>query len=65
MPSGRPHAVGAAGLIAGLLAEGGDTSTKLLGAAGGAVILILGIALISPRFVRPAARSSAVRTESR
>ena len=43
-------------VVAGLLAEGGDTSTKLLGAAGGAVILILGIALISPRFVGPAAR---------
>jgi putative ABC transport system permease protein len=49
--------LGGAGLvIAGLLAEGGDTSTKLLGAAGGAVVLILGIALISPRFVGPAAR---------
>ena len=49
--------LGGAGLvIAGLLAEGGDTSTKLLGAAGGAVVLILGIALISPRFVSPAAR---------
>ena len=43
-------------VVAGLLAEGGDTSTKLIGAAGGAVILILGIALISPRFVGPAAR---------
>ena len=43
-------------MIAGLLAEGGDTSTKLFGAAGGAVVLILGIALISPRFVGPAAR---------
>ena len=49
--------LGGAGLvIAGLLAEGGDTSTKLFGAAGGAVVLILGIALISPRFVGPAAR---------
>ena len=48
--------LGAGLVIAGLLAEGGDTSTKLLGAAGGAVILILGIALISPRFVPPAAR---------
>ena len=48
--------LGAGLVVAGLLAEGGDTSTKLLGAAGGAVILILGIALISPRFVGPAAR---------
>ena len=49
--------LGGAGLvIAGLLAEGGDTSTKLFGAAGGAVVLILGIAVISPRFVGPAAR---------
>ena len=49
--------LGGAGLvIAGLLAEGGDTTTKLFGAAGGAVVLILGIAVISPRFVGPAAR---------
>src|SRR3954464_4181751 len=47
---------GAALVVAGLLAKGGDTSTKLLGAAGGAVVLILGIAMISPRFVRPAAK---------
>ena len=50
-------------MIAGLLAEGGDTTTKLLGAAGGAVILILGIALISPRFVKPAARIVAAPVE--
>ncbi len=56
--------LGGAGLvIAGLLAEGGDTSTKLLGAAGGAVMLILGIALISPRFVKPAARVVAAPVE--
>ena len=56
--------LGGAGLVvAGLLAEGGDTSTKLLGAAGGAVILILGIALISPRFVGPAARVVAAPVE--
>ncbi len=56
--------LGGAGLvIAGLLAEGGDTATKLLGAAGGAVILILGIALISPRFVKPAARVVAAPVE--
>ena len=48
--------LGAGLVVAGLLAKGGDTSTKLLGAAGGAVILILGIAMISPRFVRPAAK---------
>ena len=50
-------------VVAGLLAEGGDTSTKLIGAAGGAVILILGIALISPRFVGPAARIVAAPIE--
>ncbi|HYH89918.1 MAG TPA: FtsX-like permease family protein [Solirubrobacteraceae bacterium] len=56
--------LGGAGLVvAGLLAEGGDTSTKLLGAAGGAVILILGIAVISPRFVGPAARVVAAPVE--
>jgi putative ABC transport system permease protein len=56
--------LGGAGLVvAGLLAEGGDTSTKLLGAAGGAVVLILGIALISPRFVPPAARVVAAPVE--
>jgi putative ABC transport system permease protein len=56
--------LGGAGLvIAGLLSEGGDTSTKLLGAAGGAVMLILGIALISPRFVKPAARVVAAPVE--
>ena len=55
--------VGAGLVVAGLLAEGGDTSTKLLGAAGGAVILILGIALISPRFVGPAARIVAAPVE--
>jgi putative ABC transport system permease protein len=56
--------LGGAGLVvAGLLAEGGDTSTKLLGAAGGAVVLILGIALISPRFVGPAARVVAAPVE--
>jgi putative ABC transport system permease protein len=56
--------LGGAGLVvAGLLAEGGDTSTKLLGAAGGAVVLILGIALISPRFVGPAARIVAAPVE--
>jgi putative ABC transport system permease protein len=56
--------LGGAGLVvAGLLAEGGDTSTKLIGAAGGAVILILGIALISPRFVGPAARIVAAPIE--
>ena len=48
--------LGAGLVVAGLLAKGGNTSTKLLGAAGGAVILILGIAMISPRFVRPAAK---------
>ena len=48
--------LGAGLVVAGLLAKGGDTSTKLLGAAGGAVVLILGIAMISPRFVRPAAK---------
>ena len=48
--------LGAGLVVAGLLAKGGDTSTKLVGAAGGAVILILGIALMSPRFVGPAAR---------
>ena len=58
--------LGGAGLVvAGLLAEGGDTSTKLLGAAGGAVVLILGIAMISPRFVGPAARSSRGRSSAR
>ena len=58
--------VGAGLVVAGLLAEGGDTSTKLLGAAGGAVILILGIALISPRFVGPGgARSSPRRSSAR
>ena len=55
--------LGAGLVVAGLLAEGGDTSTKLLGAAGGAVILILGIALISPRFVGPAARIVAAPIE--
>ena len=55
--------LGAGLVVAGLLAEGGDTSTKLLGAAGGAVILILGIALISPRFVKPAARVVAAPLE--
>ena len=55
--------LGAGLVIAGLLAEGGDTETKLLGAAGGAVILILGIALISPRFVGPAARIVAAPIE--
>ena len=56
--------LGGAGLVlAGLLAKGGDTSTKLLGAAGGAVILILGIAMISPRFVGPAARIIAAPIE--
>src|SRR5215210_1017365 len=56
--------LGGAGLVvAGLLAKGGDTSTKLLGAAGGAVILILGIALMSPRFVGPAARIVAAPIE--
>ncbi len=54
---------GAGLVLAGLLAKGGDTSTKLLGAAGGAVILILGIALISPRFVGPAARIVAAPIE--
>jgi putative ABC transport system permease protein len=54
---------GAGLVIAGLLAEGGDTETKLLGAAGGAVMLILGIALISPRFVGPAARVVAAPIE--
>jgi putative ABC transport system permease protein len=39
----------------GLLAESGDTTTKLIGAAGGAVLLILGVALMSPRFIRPVA----------
>jgi len=49
--------LGGAALVAGgLLTEGGDTSAKLIGAAGGAVLLILGVALLSPRFVRPAAR---------
>ena len=55
--------IGAGLVVAGLLAKGGDTSTKLLGAAGGAVILILGIAMISPRFVGPAARFIAVPIE--
>ena len=55
--------LGAGLVVAGLLAEGGDTTTKLLGAAGGAVILILGIALISPRFVGPAARIVAAPIE--
>ncbi len=55
--------LGAGLVVAGLLAEGGDTSTKLLGAAGGAVLLILGIALISPRFVKPAARLVAAPLE--
>jgi putative ABC transport system permease protein len=56
--------LGGAGLVvAGLLAKGGDTSTKLVGAAGGAVLLILGIALISPRFVGPAARIVAAPLE--
>jgi putative ABC transport system permease protein len=54
---------GAGLVVAGLLAKGGDSSTKLLGAAGGAVILILGIALISPRFVGPAARIVAAPIE--
>ena len=55
--------IGAGLVVAGLLAKGGDTSTKLLGAAGGAVILILGVAMISPRFVGPAARFIAVPME--
>jgi len=51
--------IGAGLVVAGLLAKGGDTSTKLLGAAGGAVVLILGIAMLSPRVVGPAARVAA------
>ena len=48
--------LGGIGLVLwGLLAEGGDTTTKLIGAAGGAVLLILGVALMSPRFIRPVA----------
>ena len=46
-----------AGLVAGgLLTDGGDETTKLIGAAGGAVVLILGVALASPVAVRPTAR---------
>ena len=46
-----------AGLVAaGLLSEGGDATTKLASAAGGSVVLILGIALISPRLVPRTAR---------
>jgi putative ABC transport system permease protein len=56
--------LGGASLVAGgLLTEGGDTTTKLLGAAGGAVLLILGVALMSPRFIRPVARIVAAPME--
>ena len=47
---------GGALVAAGLLSDGGDATTKLAGAAAGAVILILGVAMISPRFIRPVAR---------
>jgi putative ABC transport system permease protein len=48
--------LGGIGLVLwGLLAKGGDTTTKLIGAAGGAVLLILGVALMSPRFIKPVA----------
>ena len=49
--------LGGAGLVAaGLLSGGGDATTKLAGAAAGAVVLILGVAMISPRFVPGASR---------
>ena len=40
----------------GLLSDGGGETAKLITAAGGAVVLVLGIALLSPALVRPAAR---------
>jgi putative ABC transport system permease protein len=46
-----------AGLVtAGLLSEGGDGTAKMLSAAGGAIVLVLGVALLSPALVKPAAR---------
>ena len=48
--------LGAAMVAVGLLSEGGDSTTKLVAAAGGAVVLVIGVSLLTPRFVRPAAR---------
>jgi putative ABC transport system permease protein len=48
--------IGVALVLAGLLTKGGDANTKLISAAGGAIVLVLGVALLSPALVRPAAR---------
>lgn len=48
---------GGALVAAALLTDGGDATTRLTGAAGGAVALVLGVALLSPGLVRPAARA--------
>jgi putative ABC transport system permease protein len=47
--------VGAGLVMTGLLADGGDADAKLISAAGGSVVLVLGVALLSPALVRPAA----------
>lgn len=47
---------GVALVLAGLLSEGGSTTTKLITTAGGAVVLVFGVAFLTPRIVRPAAR---------
>jgi putative ABC transport system permease protein len=49
-------AAGAALVAVSLLGNGDDADARVAGAGGGAVLLVLGIALLSPRLVRPAAR---------
>jgi putative ABC transport system permease protein len=55
--------LGAGLMIGGLASEGADAQAKLASAAGGALALVLGIALLSPRLVPSVARVAGLPLE--